>query len=480
MWRMARQAEAVDFMSTPRAPLCSAMLVLSLFVTRPAIPAEPPPAAHIGSRLELLVDDWLIDSRRDLSFQLHRPVRAETVLQPEQPWEGTNLGHVSILRDGERYRMYYRGYHNPGFSWSENIVTCYAESRDGIHWIKPNLGLVEWEGSKDNNIITQGQRGAYLTPFRDPRPGVPQGQRYKSLAGNPPRAMISPDGIHWSVLRERPVLPKPRFGISFWDPRRKTFLAYVRAWRPDGNGGRLRSIALATSSDFLAWGDPQLLDFGAVPDAHLYWNTALPYFRAPHLYLGFPMRLVEYRDPETGAVRDWTDALFMVSRDGFRFQQYREAFVRPGLDAHNWQPHVNMLAYGIVPTGPSEISLFLTNAAGGKRHLQRLTLRTDGFVSLRASAREGEFVTKPVIFSGTQLLLNASTSAMGRLRVELQTADGKPIAGHQLDDCRELVGDSLALRVRWKRGADLSSLAGQPVRLRLQMRDADLFALQFR
>ena len=105
------------------------------------------------------------------------------------------------------------------------------------------------------------------------------------------------------------------------------------------------------------------------------------------------MRLVEYRDPETGAARDWTDALFMVSRDGFRFQQYREAFVRPGLDAHNWQPHVNMLAYGIVPTGPSEISLFLTNAAGGKRHLQRLTLRTDGFVSLRASAREGEFVT---------------------------------------------------------------------------------------
>ena len=161
------------------------MLALSLFVTRPATPAEPSPAAHIGSRLELLVDDWLIDSRRDLSFQLHRPVRAETVLQPEQPWEGTNLGHVSILRDGERYRMYYRGYHNPGFSWSENIVTCYAESRDGIHWIKPNLGLVEWEGSKDNIIITRGQRGAYLTPFRDPRPGVPQGQRYKSLAGNP-------------------------------------------------------------------------------------------------------------------------------------------------------------------------------------------------------------------------------------------------------------------------------------------------------
>jgi hypothetical protein len=291
--------------------------------------------------------------------------------------------------------------------------------------------------------------------------------------------MVSPDGIHWSVLQAEPVLPRPHYGIAFWDPQRTEFLAYVRAWRPGNEGARLRNIALARSSDFLKWSEPQLLDFGAAPEAHLYWNTALPYFRAPHLYLGFPMRLKEYKEEGTGKRRDWTDALFMVSRDGFRFEQYPEAFVRPGLDPHNWEPHANMMAYGIVPTSPDEMSLYLTNAAGGRTHLQRMRLRTDGFVSLRASRAGGEFRTKPLLFSGDQLFVNFSTSAVGGMRVELQTPDGEAIPNFALDDCRELVGDSIARPVEWNKGAALGGLSGKPIRLRIVLRNADLFALNF-
>ncbi|MBP86599.1 MAG: hypothetical protein CMJ64_07785 [Planctomycetaceae bacterium] len=455
------------------------MLVIAFAITTSNVSAEVPGAINIGSRLELFVDDFLVESRTDLTLELHRPIRAELVLALEEPWEGTNLGHVSILKDGDRYRMYYRGYHNPGFSWSENIYTCCAESLDGIHWKKPNLGLVEWEGSTANNIVMRGQHGAYLTPFIDNRPGVPASQRYKSFAGNPPRAMVSSDGLHWSALKEEPVLPKPRFGIALWNPQRAEFMAYVRAWRPQGDGTRLRNIALSTSPDFLKWSEPKLLDFGAAPDPHLYWNTALPYFRAPHLYLGFPMRLREYTDTTSGERRDWTDAILMVTRDGFRFHQHVEAFVRPGLDRNNWQPHVNMLAYGIVPTSDQELSMYLTNAAGGQRHLRRLKLRTDGFVSLRASHKGGELITKPITFSGAKLILNYSTSAIGSVRVELQSTAGEPIPGFTLDQCQELVGDTISHAVQWRRGKQLDQLSGELIRLRFVLQDADLYSFQF-
>jgi hypothetical protein len=427
----------------------------------------------------LCLDDFLIDSLDDLTFELHRPRRAEKVLEPKDPWEGSTLGHVSLLNDGDVYRMYYRGHHEPGYSWSEDICTCYAESRDGIHWHKPSLGLIEWENAKENNIVTRGQRGAYLVPFRDDRPGVPSEERYKSFAGNPPYAMASADAIDWRVLQEKPVLPKPRFGIAFWDPNRGEYLAYVRAFQ-EGNGtARYRNIALASSFDFLRWTDPKLLDYGDAPVEHLYWNTALPYSRAPHLYLGFPMRLKEYQEEEAGKRTDRTDVVFMVSRDGFHFRRYLEAFVRPGQDPHNWEPHVNMLAYGILPTGKDELSLYLTNAAGGKRHLRRLVLRIDGFVSLRAGAAGGQFTTKPLTFSGDRLVLNVSTSAAGSVRVEIQTSDGKPAAGFGLNECLEVFGDSIARTVQWKEGRDMGQLAGKPVRLRFVLKDADLYSFQF-
>ncbi|MBC8356386.1 MAG: hypothetical protein H8E66_30780 [Planctomycetes bacterium] len=455
------------------------MLVVGLVFPQSKLIAEENRAVNIGSRLELFIDDFLIESRSGLTLQLHHPVRAEKVLEPEEPWEGKNLGHVSILKDGDRYRMYYRGHHDPGFSWSENIYTCYAESTDGVRWNKPHLGLVEWEGSKANNILMRGQRGAYLTPFIDDRPRVPASQRYKSFAGNPPRAMVAPDGLRWSPLNDEPVLPKPRFGIALWNPQREEFMAYVRAWRPRSDGTRMRNIALSTSPDFLKWSEPKLLDFGDAPDFHLYWNTALPYFRAPHLYLGFPMRLREYNDASTGERRDWTDAILMVTRDGFHFHQHVEAFVRPGLDQNNWQPHVNMLAYGIVPTSDQELSMYLTNAAGGQRHLRRLKLRTDGFVSLRASDKGGELITRPIIFSGGELILNFSTSAIGSVRVELQTTAGEAIPGFALDQCEELVGDTVSRSVQWRGEKQLHQLSGAPIRLRFVLKDADLYSFQF-
>ena len=106
----------------------------------------------IGSRLELFVDHYLIDKLDGTKLQLHHPQDAGTVLTLDKPWEGAYCGYSTIFQDGDLYRMYYLGYpiDPPG------NFTCYAESKDGIHWRRPELGLVEFQGSKKNNIILKG------------------------------------------------------------------------------------------------------------------------------------------------------------------------------------------------------------------------------------------------------------------------------------------------------------------------------------
>jgi len=104
----------------------------------------------------------------------------------------------------------------------------------------------------------------------------------------------------------------------------------------------------------------------------------------------------------------------------------------------------------------------------------------DGFVSVHADYSGGEFTTKPLIFEGKELVMNYSTSAVGSVRVEIQDQEGTLIPGFTLADCPEIYGDAIEEVVQWKGGSDVSALAGQVVRLRFVMKDADLYALRFR
>jgi hypothetical protein len=98
-------------------------------------------------------------------------------------------------------------------------------------------------------------------------------------------------------------------------------------------------------------------------------------------------------------------------------------------------------------------------------------LRRDGFVSLRAGEEVGELVTQPLILSGNPITLNACTSEDGSIRVALLDEDDNIVAGD--DGFR---GDALASGVAI--GPErLESLAGQPIRLHITCRKADLFAL---
>jgi len=495
----------------PQVMVSVAALTIAVCLST-AFSAEPIP---IDSRRELLIDDYLIEKTvGQAALRLHSPTPREIALVFDQPWEGNCCGaYNTVFRDGDRYRMYYITYEQalPGESPTHPIFTCYAESKDGIHWVKPELGQFEFNGSKKNNILMwdgyqSEQSEPIIVPFKDPNPEAKPDERYKALVNIKAalRPLKSADGLHWSEMSDKPVITKGAFdsqNLAFWDAVRKEYRAYVRDFR-DGS----RDIRVATSKDFLHWTEPVWLEYPGAPTQQLYTNGILPYYRAPHILLGFPARYIErgWNDsmralPELehrksrSARSDregmaLTDGLFMSSRDGQTFHRWSEAFLRPGLrGTDNWAYGDNYQTWGLVETksaiadAPDEISLYATEGywLGKANKLRRFTLRKDGFVSMHASLAGGEFTTKPITFQGGRLAVNFSTSAAGAIRVEIQDADGKPIEGFSLADSSEVFGDDLERTVTWKGGADVSKLAGRPVRLRFTLGDADLYAFQF-
>ncbi|NWG13964.1 MAG: hypothetical protein HXY20_10565 [Acidobacteria bacterium] len=133
---------------------------------------------QLGSRLELMLDDYLIASLKDLEFVLHSPRSAEQVLTFESPWEGPYCINFRVLRDGDRYRMYYKS--NPDALFEgEAQYTCYAESRDGVCWTKPTLGLVSYKSSTANNPVWRGQTARNLSPSST---GIPAPRRGNAIA----------------------------------------------------------------------------------------------------------------------------------------------------------------------------------------------------------------------------------------------------------------------------------------------------------
>jgi hypothetical protein len=448
---------------------------------------------HIGSRLEPFLDDWLLEKLDGASLRMHSPQPAE-IFAYDRPWEGDVSFYVTMLEHEGEYRMYYRGWKAEGAPATQAV----ALSNDGIHWERPNLGLFEWQGSRDNNIILTGQVAEDgFVPFFDRNPAVSPSERWKAvgvelLPDRTPILMpfVSDDGFAWRRWRETPIITDGAFdsqNLAYWDVCRGHYVAFYRDFIDINHTGRryrgIRSVKWATSDDFEHWTPGQWFDYGNTPPEQLYTNAATPCPRAPHIYLSFPKRFV----PERKAVASHSDpgvsdAVFMTSRDGLHWdRRFMEAFIRPGRDWENWTERNIGCAFGVLQTAADELSVYWVEHY---RHptcrLRRGTLRLDGFASLYGGYDGGEALTRPIVFEGRELILNYATSAPGSVRVEIQDAEGHPLPGYTLADCPEMYGDQIEQAVAWSGGADVSRLAGQPVRLRFALKDADVFSLRFR
>ena len=224
----------------------------------------------------------------------------------DAPWEGTGTCYFNVFRDGDVFRMWYLGYpltsedgtkmaNSPG-------VACYAESKDGIHWDKPDLGLVAFNNSTHNNIVWSSPSADNFAVLKDPNPACRKGEEYKALASGPGGlwAYKSSDGLHWSPLKDSALGIKGAFdslNLAFWDPLSEQYWCYFRDFH-----NALRDIRVCTSRDFLTWSESQMLSYVDSPDEQLYTNQVIPYYRAPHIFVGFPTRYTE----RPGRRRSWS------------------------------------------------------------------------------------------------------------------------------------------------------------------------------
>ena len=488
---------------------------------------------EIGSRKECLFDAALLDpSQTGASFRLHSPEYRGPVMVHDAPWEGNGCDYHNFFFDpdwkgvrGDRpagmFRMYYLGWWmpngDPSCTPGTGIHVCYAESRDGLSWEKPSLGLAAFDGSRDNNILFGAEEPNSFDNFmvfRDTCPGCPPEERYKAIAAwnggeaNKPnvlRAYYSADGLRF---RLGPVLTEDGYfdslNVGFYDEEARLYRLYFRGFHKipgdDLNAG-IRDIRTMESPDFLHWTAPVPLDFGNAPDYPLYTNCVLPCPGAPHLLLGFPTRYVERPawtktfDELTGADArrkrmtlhpryglTVTDCVFMSSRDGRRFTRFEDALINPGPEnGLNWIYGDAYPARGLftapspVPGAPDELSLFLFANHWSNRPavLNRYGIRQDGFVSMRGPMEGASMVTLPFLYSGRDLFVNFSTSARGRIVFTLISEDGEYTS-------EETFGDSLERRVRFPDEDTVRRLSGRPVCLKALLCDADLYSFRFR
>lgn len=353
---------------------------LKVGIAQEADDADP---IDIGQRRCMFVDDYLIDTLSPgARLMLHQPVPREVAIEHRSSLSA----YHTVFKDGDLYRMYYRG---GGYSIQ------YAESDDGIEWREKDLAFHDVEEGHP-----RGSHG--FTAFKDDNPDCEPEARYKAVTSGSYRYR-SPDGINWYPME--PFRAKQRIDgdsqtVTFWDSNRECYVSYARSTH-EGK----RWIYTAKSDDFLTWNKLGRIDIPDAPVEHLYTNQVTQYYRAPHVYMGFPKRYINSRWME-GSNSGVSDGLFMTSRDGITFKRWREAFIRPGLQSERWASRNNMTACGIVETAsaiagaPNELSIY---SSEGYYHpiptrLRRYTVRLDGFVSVNAPAAGGELLTKPLVF----------------------------------------------------------------------------------
>jgi hypothetical protein len=442
---------------------------------------------QLGARKHVFIDEVMVDKKQNVHLAVNPPVDPQGVnVKVDDGWV--------IDHDGKVHLFVANGYGS-----NEGITRLYV-SKDGIEFDAPELGVFEYQGSKANNIIF------YLSPmygcfFKDTNPNVLPEERFKLTAWLANRGIYyycSPDMIHWR-RNETIMLPVVSGGNAetFWDDQRGQ---YVSLLKRDGSyhndecpsvRGRV-SVGFETKEIHKPWafsamdtpyfeGWPLValtcegpIVFGVNKFGQVYRTRAVKYPWAPDVYLAFLWRMDE---------KDVRQTDLAVSRDGVNWRTHADIgmYIPNGL-SFGGETIVETLAHGgLVRRGDRiwQYAQYVTGAhGGGTRSIVRLTQRLDGFVSLDAGSQEGVIITRPFVLEGKKLVLNADASD-GYIRVGILDLSEKPLAGFGTKKAIAVTSDSVEHVAGWEGNPDLSVLAGQVVRLRIEMKEAKLFSFQF-
>ena len=201
-------------------PICLCLLVCASWYS-PAL-AKANELASVGrqddeSVVLFAIDEQSIPLRDNLALYLTKPtVRPDAVVTPERnnpnaPDQLAAHFYGTVLHDEGKFRMWYYGAHRAGGRWKIKGQPCYAESDDGIHWVKPKLGQVEIHRSKENNgiaLVREDTQG--ITLIKD-ESDADAARRYKMVFQYMPRdyptlrTAVSADGLNWTTLSDLPA-----------------------------------------------------------------------------------------------------------------------------------------------------------------------------------------------------------------------------------------------------------------------------------
>jgi len=455
---------------------------------------------------QLFLDDFIIERTENLRRVLNQPVKHSDnpVLCREHPWEGRRVqvyGTALYDPDERLFKMWYlsipraaretvrvNGQERPGHA----TLLAYATSKDGVHWEKPSLGLVDFEGSTENNLLMpEGYNVEGASILYEPS-GPDPSRRYKAwywdhgrgplvlhegvlIYGEDERTgmyvAFSGDGLHWTPYEGNPVIKtySDTGQCVLWDPELQRYVAYGRL-------GFGRRVARTESPDFIHWSEPQLV---LEPDAQdggcQFYGIAVDLYQ--RLYVG----LLWIMHPEVERLAT-LDVQLVTSRDGIHWERAanREVFLPNGPSGAFDAADIRTACHAVVLD--DRILIYYAGASGkhgsgSSMEIGLATLRLDGYASLNGGAAGGAVLTKAFRCPGGRLYLNAD-AARGEVGVTVCDAERKPLPGFQQSlPIRE---DSLSAAVSFASGAEIQALAGQPIRLLVRVRSAKLYSFCFR
>jgi len=500
--------------------------------------AERSGVLDIGSRRQLFLDDFILESREGVFRTLNQPLKSphNPLVEMDQPWEAdmhfANSTNVIYDEQHGRFKMWNQVVN---YDWSERLL-AYYESDDGLSWRKPEVGQFPYHSPAASGKPTRKHNFVFGRPHPATAPGVfkdrhakrPE-ERYKMLyRRSKPQsgvwAAFSSDGIHWTDYPHPDVNPvyvnNDTHQVVFWDRKRQKYVAHMRLKPPIKLGAGpsktpTRSVGIATSEDFLHWDAPRRIRDPVevnrphtllMPDERdgmgisgFYSMETLPYedvylafLPVYHIFPGMERHLPPRRGNAATPWLDTIDIQLAFSRDGQSWQRIgdRRTFLPLGAAGSFDAGMVFVSQLPVVRQDRGEIWIYYVGYRKGHWAVRRgenqasaiglAVLRLDGFVSLAAG--DGSVLTKPLTFTGDRLVINAHTSASGgMISVEVvDAASGDEIPGFSQSDCDVFSGDAISQVVTWNGKSDLSHLAGRPVQLRIRMRAAKLYAFQFR